>query len=97
MSANVAAAVSEAPCRLSVVDERTGARYELPIEDGAVRATDLGRIRVGPEDRGLLCYDPGLFNTATCKSRITYVDGERGILRYRGYAIEELAKDPLYD
>jgi citrate synthase len=92
MSANVAAAVSEAPCRLSVVDERTGARYELPIEDGAVRATDLGRIRVGPEDRGLLCYDPGLFNTATCKSRITYVDGERGILRYRGYAIEELAE-----
>jgi hypothetical protein len=92
MSANVAAAASEAPCQLSVVDERTGARYELPIEDGAVRATDLGRIRVGPEDRGLLCYDPGLFNTATCKSRITYVDGERGILRYRGYAIEELAE-----
>jgi citrate synthase len=92
MSANAAAVIPEAPSQLSVVDERTGARYELPIENGAVRATDLGRIRLGADDRGLLCYDPGLFNTATCKSRITYVDGERGILRYRGYPIEELAE-----
>jgi citrate synthase len=82
--------------RLAVVDRRTGKSYELPIEGGAVRAVDLRQIRAGDDDPGLVCYDPGLFNTAACKSRITYVDGERGILRYRGYPIEELAEKSTY-
>jgi citrate synthase len=92
MAATVASIARESRNILSVIDERTGERYELPIEDGAIRALDLRRIRTGAEDSGLVCYDPGLFNTATCRSRITYVDGERGVLRYRGYAIEELAE-----
>jgi citrate synthase len=92
MAATVAPIARESRNILSVVDERTGERYELPIADGAIRALDLRRIRSSAEDPGLVCYDPGLFNTATCRSRITYVDGERGVLRYRGYAIEELAE-----
>src|SRR5262245_12806519 len=88
MAANVASIARESRNVLSVIDERTGERYELPIEHGAIRAADLRRIRTAAENSGLVCYDPGLFNTATCRSRITYVDGERGVLRYRGYAIE---------
>jgi citrate synthase len=92
MAATVAPIARESRNVLSVIDERTGERYELPIADGAIRALDLRRIRSSAKDPGLVCYDPGLFNTATCRSRITYVDGERGVLRYRGYAIEELAE-----
>src|SRR5256712_10882451 len=77
---------------LTVTDNRTGKRYELPIEHGAIRATDLAQIRVAPGEPGLVSYDPALINTATCKSKISYIDGERGILRYRGYPIEELAE-----
>jgi len=77
---------------LTVTDERTGARYELPIEGGAIRATELRRIKVGADDEGLRTYDPALANTAICKSAIGFVDGERGVLRYRGYPIEELAE-----
>ena len=77
--------------RLKVIDERTGTTYELSVVDGAIRAADLRQIRTGPGDPGLLSYDPGLVNTAVCRSRITFVDGEKGILRYRGYPIEELA------
>jgi citrate synthase len=77
---------------LTITDNRTGKRYELPIEHGAIRATDLLQIRTGPGDAGLTTYDPGFVNTASCKSRITVIDGERGILRYRGYPIEELAE-----
>src|SRR5262245_51852878 len=81
---------------LAVVDRRTGRSYQLPIEDGALRAADLRQIRADDGDPGLVCYDPRLFNTAACKSRITFVDGERGVLRYRGYAIEELAEKSTY-
>jgi citrate synthase len=77
---------------LSVVDNRTGTQYELPIADGAIRAMDLRQIRTGPEDFGLLAYDPAFTNTASTRSAITFIDGDRGILEYRGYPIEELAE-----
>src|SRR5262249_55843274 len=77
---------------LSITDTRTGTRYELPIEHGAIRATDLRQIRSGPDDFGLLAYDPAFMNTASCKSAVTFIDGDRGILRYRGYPIEQLAE-----
>src|SRR5436305_2619354 len=76
---------------LTVIDNRTGKRYELPIEHGTIRAADLAQIRVAGEP-GLVSYDPALINTAACKSKVSYIDGERGILRYRGYPIEELAE-----
>ncbi len=81
---------------LTVIDNRTGKTYELPIEHGTVRAMDLRKIKTGPEDFGLMTYDPGYMNTASCKSRITYIDGDRGILRYRGYPIEELAEKSTF-
>ncbi len=81
---------------LTVTDNRTGKTYELPIENGAIRAKDLRQIRVDDEDYGLKSYDPAFLNTAACKSRITYIDGEKGILRYRGYPIEELALKSNY-
>src|SRR4030095_3014285 len=74
---------------LTVVDHRTGKSYELPIEHGAIRSTDLRQIRTGPDDFGLLAYDPAFMNTAACNSRITFIDGDRGILEYRGYPIEQ--------
>ncbi len=81
---------------LTVIDNRTGKRYEIPIEHGAIRAIDLRQIRTGPEDFGLLSYDPAFLNTASCRSAITFIDGERGILRYRGYPIEQLAEQSNY-
>jgi citrate synthase len=81
---------------LTVTDNRTGKTYELPIESGAIRAKDLRQIRVDDDDYGLKSYDPAFLNTASCKSRITYIDGEKGILRYRGYPIEELAEKSNY-
>src|SRR6059058_6706290 len=77
---------------LTITDNRTGKRYDLPIEHDAIRATDLAQIRVAPGEPGLVSYDPALLNTAACKSKVSYIDGERGILRYRGYPIEELAE-----
>jgi citrate synthase len=77
---------------LSITDNRTGQSYEVPIADGAIRAIDLRRIKVTEDDFGLLSYDPALLNTASCRSAVTFIDGERGILRYRGYPIEELAE-----
>jgi citrate synthase len=76
---------------LSVTDGRTGRTYEIPIEDGAVRATALRQIKVSKDDFGLLSYDPAFLDTASCRSAITFIDGDAGILRYRGYPIEELA------
>jgi citrate synthase len=81
---------------LTVVDNRTGRQYELPIEDGCVHANELSKIRTGDTDVGLRSYDPSFGNTASCKSRITYIDGDAGILRYRGYEIEELAQRSSY-
>jgi len=76
---------------LRVTDTRTGKTYEIPIRDGAVSAMALRDIKVDDDDFGLLSYDPAFMNTASCRSAITYIDGERGILRYRGYPIQELA------
>jgi citrate synthase len=77
---------------LSITDNRTGRSYELPIQNGTVKALDLRQIKISDDDFGLMAYDPAFMNTAACRSSITYIDGERGILRYRGYPIEELAE-----
>ncbi len=77
---------------LSVKDNRTGKTYELAIDNDTIKATDLRQIRVKDEDFGMMSYDPAFGNTASCKSKVTFIDGEKGILRYRGYPIEELAK-----
>jgi len=81
---------------LTIVDSRTGKKYEIAITDGAIRAQDLRQIRVKEQDFGLMSYDPAFTNTASCRSRITFIDGDRGILRYRGYPIEELAEKSSY-
>jgi citrate synthase len=81
---------------LTITDNRTGKQYELPITDGAIRATDLRQIRAGNDDTGLVTYDPAFMNTAACRSRITYIDGDKGILEYRGYPIEQLAEHSTY-
>ena len=81
---------------LSITDNRTGKSYEVPIKDGAIRATDLRQIKSGADDFGLMTYDPAFNNTAACISRITYIDGDKGILRYRGYPIETLAEKSTY-
>ncbi len=77
---------------LTITDNRTGRRYEVPIRDGAVAATDLQKIVSDGPGSGLLSYDPAFLNTASCRSAITFIDGERSILRYRGYPVEELAE-----
>jgi len=77
---------------VTITDNRTGQTYTLPVENGTIRAMDLRKIKTGPEDFGLMTYDPAFMNTASCKSAITYIDGDRGILRYRGYPIEVLAE-----
>jgi citrate synthase len=77
---------------ITITDNRTGKQYELPIEHGAIRAMDLRQIKVSDDDFGMMTYDPAFQNTAACKSRITYIDGDKGILRYRGYPIEQLAE-----
>jgi citrate synthase len=77
---------------LSVTDNRTGKAYELKIENGCIRAMDLRQIKTGAEDFGLMTYDPAFLNTANCKSAITFIDGDKGILEYRGYPIEQLAE-----
>jgi citrate synthase len=81
---------------LQLTDTRTSLHYELPIYDGALRAMDLRQVKASDDDFGLLSYDPALVNTATCKSAITYIDGERGVLRYRGYPIEQLAEKATF-
>jgi citrate synthase len=82
---------------LTVTDNRTGKQYEIPIEEGGViRATHLREITTGGDDFGLMSYDPAFTNTASCKSKITFIDGDKGILRYRGYPIEELAEKSNY-
>jgi citrate synthase len=77
---------------LSILDQRTHATYEVPIHDGTIRAMDLRQMKTGPEDFGLMTYDPAFMNTASCRSSITFIDGDKGILRYRGYPIEQLAE-----
>jgi citrate synthase len=81
---------------LTITDNRTGKVYEIPITHETIRASDLRKIKVDDADFGLMSYDPSYGNTASCISRITYIDGDRGILRYRGYPIEELAEKSTY-
>jgi citrate synthase len=81
---------------LSVVDNRTGAEYTIPIAEGAIRATDLQQIKLSEEDIGLTSYDPSYGNTANCRSEVCYIDGDKGILRYRGYPIEQLARESSF-
>jgi citrate synthase len=81
---------------LTVTDNRTGKTYELPVTDGTVRAMDLRQIKVNEDDFGLMAYDPAYTNTASCRSAITYIDGERGILQHRGYSIEQLCEKSTY-
>jgi citrate synthase len=98
------ASTIEAPSRteqrtdsLEISDSRTGKSYEVPINEGAIRASDLKPIRTDdPDDVGLLSYDPAFLNTAACRSAITYIDGDKGILRYRGYPIEQLAEQSTF-
>ncbi len=78
---------------LTITDNRTNLTYTVPITDGAIRAMDLRQLKTSPEDFGLMTYDPAFLNTASCRSSITFIDGDKGILRYRGYPIEELAEN----
>ena len=81
---------------LTITDNRTGQSYTLPVENGTIRAMDLRKIKTGPEDFGLMTYDPAFMNTASCRSAITFIDGDKGILRYRGYPIDVLAEHCTY-
>ena len=77
---------------LTITDNRTGKQYEIPVTDGTIQAMDLRQIKVDPDDFGLMSNDPAFLNTASCRSAITFIDGDKGILRYRGYPIEQLAE-----
>lgn len=81
---------------LTITDNRTGRSYDIPITNDTIRASDLRKIKVEDGDFGMMSYDPAFNNTASCISRITYIDGDKGILRYRGYPIEELAEKSTY-
>jgi len=81
---------------LSVIDNRTGKKYEIPIQNDTIHATDLRQIRVNDDDFGMMSYDPAFNNTASCKSAVTFIDGDKGILRYRGYPIEQLAETSTF-
>ncbi len=81
---------------LTITDNRTGTSYEIPIEHDTIKAMDLRQIKVKDDDFGMMAYDPGFTNTASCKSKITFIDGEKGILRYRGYPIEQIAEKSNY-
>ena len=81
---------------LTITDNRTGRTYEVPIEDGTIRAPALRDIKVNDDDFGLMSYDPAFMNTASCRSAITFLDGENGVLEYRGYPIEQLAEKSTY-
>src|SRR3989449_10162555 len=81
---------------LSVVDNRTGKSYDIPIDNGTIKAIELREIKTAPDDFGLMSYAPAFTNSAHCKSRITMIDGDKGILNYRGYPIEQLAEHSTY-
>src|SRR5215212_1499906 len=81
---------------LTITDNRTGKTYELPINEGTIKALDLRKIKTGDDDFGLMTYDPAFMNTASCRSAITFIDGDKGILEYRGYPIEQLAETSTY-
>ena len=84
------------PDTLTITDNRTGKQYEIPIKDDTIRAIDFRQIKVDPDEFGMMLYDPAFLNTAACRSRITFIDGDKGILRYRGYPIEQLAEHSTF-
>src|SRR5438093_8450349 len=84
------------PETLTIIDNRTGKQYEIPVQDGTIRATDLRQIKAAPDEFGMMTYDPAFTNTAACRSRITFIDGDKGVLLYRGYPIQELAEKSTY-
>src|SRR3954454_7719437 len=88
--------VATAADSLTITDNRTGKTYEVPVEDGTIRALALRDIKVADDDFGLMAYDPAFMNTASCRSAITFLDGEAGVLEYRGYPIEQLAEQSTY-
>src|SRR5829696_3786006 len=88
--------VATASDSLTITDNRTGRTYEVPVEDGTVRATALRDIKVNDDDFGVMSYDPAFMNTASCRSAVTFLDGEAGVLEYRGYPIEQLAEQSTY-
>lgn len=88
--------VATASDTLTITDNRTGKTYEVPVEDGTIRATALRDIKVNESDFGVMSYDPAFMNTASCRSAVTYLDGENGVLEYRGYPIEQLAEHSTY-
>jgi citrate synthase len=90
------AEVGESNETLTVTDNRTGKQYEVPIEDGTIKATELRKIKTSDDDFGLMSYDPAFMATASCRSAVTYIDGDAGILQYRGYPIEQLAEQSTY-
>ena len=81
---------------LTITDNRTGKQYEVAIENDTIKAMDLRQIKTSADDFGLMTYDPAFMNTASCKSRITFIDGDKGILEYRGYPIDQLAEKSTY-
>ena len=81
---------------LTIIDNRTGKQYEVPITDDTIRAMDLRQIRVNSDDFGMMSFDPAFLNTASCRSGVTFIDGNQGILRYRGYPIEQLAEESTF-
>src|SRR3954468_19645640 len=92
-----AAAPAQTGSALEIKDNRTTKTYTVPVTDGAIRATDLKKIRTDDaNDTGLMSYDPAFLNTASCRSAITFIDGDKGILRYRGYPIEQLAENATF-
>jgi len=93
---NDGAGVATSSEALTITDNRTGKQYQIPIDDGTIRATELRNIKTGDDDFGLMTYDPAYMATASCRSAVTYIDGERGILEYRGYPIEQLAEHSSY-
>jgi citrate synthase len=90
------AGVATSDDTLSITDNRTGKQYQVPIQDGTIRATELRKIKTHDDDFGLMTYDPAFMATASCRSAITFIDGEKGILEYRGYPIEQLAEHSSY-
>src|SRR4051794_33539970 len=88
--------VATASDSLTITDKRTGKTYEVPLEDGTIRAMDFRQIKVDDDDFGLMTYDPAYTNTASCRSAVTYIDGDAGVLEYRGYPIEQLAEQSTY-
>src|SRR6202795_2933784 len=81
---------------LTITDNRTGKSYTVPVENGTIRAMDLRQIKTAPDDFGLMTYDPAFMSTANCRSAITFIDGDKSVLLYRGYPIEQLAEESDY-